>query len=162
MEHWHALFTKPHMELRVAGTLEARDVEVFAPMIEYRGKRGALLEKPLFPRYILARFDWERSGFSGVQWTPGLASVVTFDGEPAWLDDGEVAYLQARLAQLDGEAFMRLQPGQQVRVKKGPFRDFEAIFAGYLNGAQRVAILLEILGRRTRVCLSMDAIERTA
>jgi len=150
------------MELRVAGTLAGRDIEVFAPMVEYHGKRGALLEKPLFPRYILARFDWECSGFSSVQWTPGLASVVTFDGEPAWLDDAEVAYLQAKLTEIDGDAFLRIKPGQPVRVKKGPFRDFEAIFGGYLNGAERVAVLLEILGRRTKVCLPLGDIERSA
>lgn len=162
MERWHALYTKPHMELRVAGTLAAREIEVFAPMVEYHGKRGGLLEKPLFPRYILARFDWKHSGVATIQWTPGLSRVVTFDGEPAWLDDRDVAYLQTKLAQLDGDAFMRLKPGEAVRVKKGPFRDFEAIFAGYVNGAERVAVLLEILGRRTRVCLPLGEIERSA
>ena len=150
------------MEWRVAAMLSARGIEVFAPMVHYHGRRGVPLERPLFPRYILGRFDWEHSGFASVQWTPGLSSVVTFDGQPAWLDDAEVAFLRAKLAHLDGDAFMRLKPGQSVRVKKGPFRDFEAIFDGYLNGAQRVAVLLEILGRRTRVCLALDEIERTA
>ncbi|MCE7939376.1 MAG: hypothetical protein DYG90_12505 [Chloroflexi bacterium CFX6] len=162
MKHWHALYTKPRMEARVADTLEARGIEVFAPLVLYHGKRGTLLDKPLFPRYVLARFDWEHDGRAGVQWTPGLTRVVSFDGRPAWLEDAEVAYLRSRLAELDGDTFVRIKPGQRVRVKHGPFRDFEAVFDGYLNGAARVAILLDILGRRTRVHLGECEIAQIA
>lgn len=162
MQHWHALYTKPRMEARVADALEGRGIEVLAPMVMYHGKRGTLLDKPLFPRYVMARFDWEHDGRAGIQWTPGLTRVVTFDGRPAWLDDAEVDFLRRRLGELDGDAFVRLKAGQRVRVKQGPFRDFEAVFDGYLNGAERVAILLDILGRRTRVHLGVREIDQIA
>lgn len=162
MKHWHALFTKPRLELRVADTLMARNVEVLAPMVAYHGKRGNLLEKPLFPRYILARFDWELDSRAGVQWTPGLTRVVTFDGRPAWLDDDEVTFLQGRLAKIDGDEFVRIKAGQRVRIRQGPFRDFEAVFDRYLNGNERVAILLDILGRRTQVQLGVREIDQIA
>lgn len=162
MRRWHALFTKPYMEPRVTAAIEARGVEVFAPTIRYHNRRGIATEKPFFPRYILARFDWGQSGLATVQWTPGLAAVVAFDGEPAWLRDDEVAFLRAQLGGLDGDAFMRLKPGQRVRVRRGPFQDFEAVFDAYLNGDERVAILLDVLGRRSRVQLKLAEIERIA
>ena len=34
------------------------------------------------------------------------------------------------------------QHGQQVRIINGPFRDFDAIFDGYLSGSKRVALLI--------------------
>jgi len=159
---WHALFTKPRHEWRVADALQARDVEVFVPAFAYHGKRGNVLERPFFPRYIFARLDWESSGLRSIQWTPGLTSVVTFSGEPATLADEKVDYLRHRLGLMDGDAFLALKPGERVRVKRGPFADIEATFDGRLNGEARVAILLRILGRQTRVILNIDDIERTA
>ena len=39
-----------------------------------------------------------------------------------------------------------------MRVIDGPFRNFEAIFQGYLSGAKRVAILIDAVeGRGVRV-----------
>ena len=38
----------------------------------------------------------------------------------------------------------RLSPGDSA-VLDGPFRQFEAIFDGYLTGAERVAVLLSIM-----------------
>jgi transcriptional antiterminator RfaH len=150
------------MEHRVAEALEARGVEVFAPVIEYHGRSGALLDKPFFPRYIFAHFDWDSEGYASVQWTPGLSCVVNFDGRPAWLEDEYVAYLRAELEVLDGDEFLALKPGERVRVTDGPFRDLEAIFAGRMNGEQRVAVLLEILGRPTRVEVDSDIVRRIA
>lgn len=162
MQHWHALFVKPRREFRVAAILAGRELEVFVPVIEYHGKRGDLLDKPFFPRYIFARFDWEHDRLTGVQWTPGLTRVVTFDGRPGWLADEEVAYLFNRLEKLDGDEFLRYKPGERVRVTEGPFQDLEAVFHKHLNGQERVAILLDILGRKTRVVLPRSEIERIA
>jgi len=162
VQHWHALFTKPRMEFRVAGLLETRGMEVFAPALEYHGKTGNLLEKPFFPRYIFARFDWEGEGITNIQWTPGLTRVLTFEGRPAWLADDEIEFLYRRLVKLDGDEFVRLKPGEHVRITDGAFRDFEAIFHRHLNGRERVAVLLDIMGRKTRVVLRVDEVERTA
>jgi len=162
VRRWYTLFTKPRCEVRVADILGGRDLEVFAPLIEYHGKRGDLLDKPFFPRYIFARFDWDCDGAASVQWTPGLTRVVTFDGHPAWLEDAQVDYLRSRLGQIDGDDFLRLKRGERVRVKSGPFRDLDAVFDKHLNGQARVAVLLHILGRKTRVILHAEEIARIA
>lgn len=159
---WHPLFTKPRMERRVAETLQGRGVPVFLPLLRYHGKRGHLLERPFFPRYLFARMDLEVSGLDSVQWTPGLTHVVSFDGQPARLPDQTLEYLRARLERLDGDAFLALKPGEPVRVTRGPFADMEAVFDGRLNGERRVAVLLRILGRQTRVSLDAGDVERLA
>lgn len=149
---WYALMAKPRQETRVAESLAARGLEVFLPSYRHRDRRsGRQQTRPFFPRYLFARFDWERTGWAAVQWTTGLSRVVTFDGRPAWLDEGLVGHWRERLARLDGDAFVRLKPGDRVRVQSGPFRDYEAVFDRHLNGESRVAILVDILGRKTSV-----------
>ena len=39
-----------------------------------------------------------------------------------------------------------LQSGQIIRINKGPFHGFEAIFEQELNGTQRVALLMKAVG----------------
>lgn len=162
MERWHALYTKPRCEQRVAESLGARGVEVWLPHLTHHGKRGQLLVKPFFPRYLFARFDWAAGGAGNIQWTPGLAWVVMFDHQPAWLPDDLVAYLSGRLEVMDGDEFLAIKPGERVRVTAGPFRDTEALFDRRLNGKQRVAVLLQIMGRQTSVEVSANEIERIA
>jgi len=159
---WHVLFTKPRMEHRVSETLAGRDIDVFLPVLWYHGKRGDLLDKPFFPRYLFARLDWEHTGVRDVQWTPGLTRVVAFMGKPAWLPDDRIAYLRDTLECLDGDAFLALKPGERVRIKRGPFAELEAVFDRQLNGERRVAVLLEILGRQTCVVLNAEDVDRIA
>ena len=153
-QRWYVLMAKPRQETRVAESLAARGLDVFLPTYCHRDPRsGRWRTRPFFPRYLFARFDWERTGWASVQWTTGLSQVVNFDGRPAWLDDDLVNLWRQRLEVLDGDDFVRLKRGDRVRVLSGPFRDYEAVFDRQLNGAGRVAILLDILGRQTSVQL---------
>jgi transcriptional antiterminator RfaH len=45
---------------------------------------------------------------------------------------------------------VELRPGDRARILEGPMRDLEGIFLAR-SGKQRVVILLDILGRQTRV-----------
>jgi transcriptional antiterminator RfaH len=160
LHRWHVLFTKSRCERKVADVLDVRDIETYVPLMWHHGKRGNLLGLPFFPRYMFARLDWENTRMAGVQWTPGLTRVVTFDGQPAWLPDDKIDYLRRRLGDLDGDDFLRLKQGEAVRVTRGPFAELEAVFDAHLNGDKRVAVLLKILGRQTRVILGGEDVER--
>jgi transcriptional antiterminator RfaH len=162
VERWYALFTKPRAEHRVAEALAARGLDVWLPRLVYHDRQRRPTVRPFFPRYLFGRFDWEQAGMVNVQWTPGLTRVVTFDGRPAWLADERLDYLRERLDRLDGDDFLALKPGERVRVTGGPFRDLEAVFDRRLNGQERVAVLLDILGRPTVVVLSGAHVERIA
>jgi transcriptional antiterminator RfaH len=48
-----------------------------------------------------------------------------------------------------------------VRISEGPFAGLEAIFEQKLKGSERVAVLLEILGRQTRIVLPSETIAKT-
>ncbi len=44
-------------------------------------------------------------------------------------------------------------------IREGALSGLEAVFEQEMGGGQRVAVLLEILGRRTRVVLSSEMID---
>ena len=50
--------------------------------------------------------------------------------------------------------------GEPVLVREGPFAGLGAIFEREMAGSDRVAILLELLGRQTRLVLSSEMIAR--
>ncbi len=160
MVRWLVLMSKPRQEAKLERALEMRDIEVYAPYISYTGKRGQELEKAFFPGYLFARVDLDSGQAAKLPWTPGLARLLRFGEEPAWIPDAELDYLRARIEGIDGDEFLAIKPGERVRVTHGPFRDYEAIFEGRLNGEGRVAVLLDILGRKTRVKLEGHDLER--
>jgi transcriptional antiterminator RfaH len=52
------------------------------------------------------------------------------------------------------------KPGDIVRINEGPFSGLEAVFEQKLKGSERVAVLLDILGRQTRIVLPSETIAK--
>ena len=50
--------------------------------------------------------------------------------------------------------------GEPVMIKEGPFAGLAAVFEREMAGSNRVAILLDLLGRETRLVLSSEMIAR--
>ncbi len=80
-----------------------------------------------------------------------------------------------RIAEVSVEIIQRLQErcpngvaeieenykgGEPVRIKEGPFAGLDAIFERRLKGSERVAVLLALLGRQTRVIVRKESIGR--
>jgi transcription antitermination factor NusG len=53
-----------------------------------------------------------------------------------------------------------LHPGETVQLASSPFHGLEAIVAGVMPQRQRVTVLLDFLGRQTRVELACAAVVR--
>lgn len=151
MEHWYALFTKPRKEHQVGDELAQKGIEAYVPSIRVPHRRHGWVKRAFFPRYIFARVDFEAVGISQVRWTPGLTTIVNFEGRPAWVPDEVVERLKERLGELEEEGYAaQFRPGDRVRITAGPFQDFEAVFDRRLSSADRVQVLLQVLGRASR------------
>jgi len=50
--------------------------------------------------------------------------------------------------------------GEPVLIREGPLSGLEAVFDREMKGSERVAVLLELLGRQTRLVLSNEMISR--
>jgi transcription antitermination factor NusG len=157
MEAWYALYTKPHSEPGVARTLNARGFATFLPLLPAPpGQRVTAL----FPSYLFVRCDLAVTGVSALNWIPGLARVLTFEGKPAIVPDRAIQMIREGLARIEQEGGLPshpFKPGDEVIVDDGPLTGLSGVFQGPLGPGERVHILLHFLGRvnRAEVPVSM-------
>lgn len=161
---WYLIRTKTGKERWVKDQLQTTVPEVFLPLL--RGKaprwgRMAMSVGPLFPCYVFARFDLQRSYFE-VKYMPGVRGIVSAGSDPLAVPTTIVTEIRRR--GIDDVVEIPEKPlgnGDRVLVVEGPFRGFEAIFERYLSGAERVAILLSAIeAGGLRVLLPASAVAK--
>ena len=160
MEHWYALYTKPHKEHHVSSLLESRGLETYLPTVQVRRRNGKSKTEPFFSCYLFVRLDPDV--VSAVRWTPGLRRIVGFSGEPAAVPDDAISLIRRRVAKMGelGYAACRFQPGDQVVIKNGPLKYFEAIFDRALSNRDRAMVLVAWLGQWTRCEVDVSCLEK--
>lgn len=115
---------------------------------------------PLFPCYLFAHFCLATSARK-IRYTPGVREVVRFGDHAAVVPDWIIDRLLLKCG--DGPVDLstnRLHQGEAVRVTGGPFHEFDAVFEGYLGGAERVAVLLSVMNGVRRVVMPVAMVER--
>nr|MBC7244995.1 hypothetical protein [Chloroflexota bacterium] len=163
--HWYAVHTKPHKEHAVQEFLLSRGIDTYLPLLKggspynRRNQRG----KPFFSCYLFACVNLNEISLSSLNWAPGVNRVVSFGGQPAVVPDVVVGWLRQRLAQIDARDYYQglpLQPGDRLRVTKGPLKDLEAIFDRRLSSGERARVFIELLGRLTVCEMELNHLQR--
>jgi transcriptional antiterminator RfaH len=156
---WFAVRTQPRRERLALEHLERQDFESFCPM--WRGaRRQQRLAKaalaPLFPSYVFARLNLDAQRWRAINGTIGCIGLVSFGARPTALPSGFVESMRAR-SESDGEVGFahELRLGDQVRVVGGSFDNLCGTLVAK-TGPERVAILLEVMNRATRVEIASD------
>jgi transcriptional antiterminator RfaH len=145
---WYLIRTKANRETFVRERLLHITPRVFLPMLKWpvcSSRRQTPSLVPLFPQYIFVQLHLATHYF-GIRYLPGVTGFVSTGTEPLEVSVEIVAGIRARCT--DGVVQLRPKPfrcGEHVRMVEGPFRHFDAIFAGYLSGAKRVAILINAI-----------------
>lgn len=155
--------TKPRKEPEVERRLSNLHLEVFLPWLRCRRRVGSCFQwvlVPLFPGYLFSRLDLFVSGKTA-RYMPGVIDFVKFGSRIAEVGVEIIESLRERcpngVAQIQPRAY---KSGEHVKVLEGPFSGLEAVFEREMKGPDRVAIMLDILGRQTRLVLSVEMIAR--
>lgn len=160
---WCVVQTHVHSENRAAAHLLRQGYDVYLPRYLKRRRHARRVETvpaPLFPRYLFVGFDLNVARWRSIQSTQGVSCLVCNSNEPALLPESVLAELRRRE---DDNGFIRLDlrpqyaPGDKVRVVDGVFGDSFGLFEGIAD-RDRVAILLDLLGRKVRVVLDREAV----
>ena len=160
---WYAVRTQINAEAKAARNLLRQGFEIYLPHYLKRRSHARKVEKiaaPLFPRYMFVRIDLATQRWRSVQSTYGVSHLVLNGSDPAPVA-GEV--IQALKAREDASGYVTLEQrpkfaiGEKVRVLAGVFADNLGLFDGMAD-RDRVAILLELLGRKVRVSLEADLV----
>jgi len=153
---WYVLFCDARRDVQVERLVAHVGIETFNPRIPKTRKRNG--DKALFPGYIFTRLDLSPDVWSSIRYLPGVRSLVETGGGPCPVDEGIVEHIRQRVAAYV-PAGMQLRPGDRVTVTSGAFADLEGIFCETLSGAERIAILIDMMRRQIRVELPAEDVE---
>ncbi len=163
--HWFCVRSQPKHEHIAAAHLRGIGVEVFLPRIRFKRatRRGPVwFTEALFPNYLFARFDWMKS-LSDVMHSRGVSTIIHFGSQWPVVPDSDMVGLRslagdAELYEMSGE----FVPGDEVKVSGGAFDGLTAVVTKIMPSRQRVAVLLEFLGRQTPVEVDMSQLVQAA
>ena len=162
-ENWFAVYTKASQEELAALNIARLGIDVFVP--KRLGKKRVWkvfrpILKPLFPRYVFARFRPDVHLHS-IRYARGVSYVVLFGDLPLPVDERIILEIQSRVnsegyVRLDSAAFRK---GDRVRVSEGTFRGLTGMFERELNNQDRVVLLLDTIEFQARVLVEKQGFE---
>jgi transcriptional antiterminator RfaH len=162
-QQWFVVQTRPNSERRAIAHLDRQGFEVYFPVYLKRRSHAGKIEMvaaPLFPCYLFIAIDLDSQPWRSIRSTFGVAQLVCHGDRPAPLADEIVTDLRNRedergLIRLGRSAF---KPGEKVHVVGGAFAEHFGTFDSVADG-DRVAILLDLLGRKVRAVMNTNLIE---
>ena len=166
MEAWYAIQAKARQEHLAVEHLRRQHYDVYLPLIRLpRRRRGTWhqVTEPLFPGYLFVRLNPQRHNTAPIRSTRGVIGLVRFGGALRPVPDGLVEHLLAARADPDGAISQQhlFQAGDRVEIVSGPLAGLQAIFLAP-TGQQRARLLLNLLGRETRVVIPEDQLMPTS
>lgn len=160
---WHVVQTHPHGEARAAGNLRRQGFETYLPCIRVsrsHARRIEMVRRPLFPGYLFVSFDPEQQPWRAILSTFGVARLLGHGDRPAAVPMAVVDDVRGR-EDKDGFVQLPVRPfrtGDRLKVVGGPFDGLFGLCQG-MSEHDRVAMLLDLLGRAVRVSLPAIALE---
>lgn len=154
--NWCVAMTKPGAEGIAALNLHRQGYTTYLPkyVIKPPGRKPAI--RCLFPRYIFIFVDQIWYSITG---TVGVSRLLMTDGKPAVLAESIIRGLKDRehhgLVSLTPKE--RFQHGASVKIADGSFSGYSLTYDG-MTSAERVRVLIEMLGRKVPIELSEKAL----
>jgi transcriptional antiterminator RfaH len=160
---WYVVRTHPHAEVKASLHLQQQGYEIYLPCYRKRrrhARRVDTVRAPLFPRYLFVGFDIATQRWRSILSTIGVAQLVRHGDEPVPVPPQVIEELKSR----EDEAGLiclptppAFTPGDRIRVLSGAFADLFGFFET-MTEAERVTVLLDLLGRKVRVAMTAEAI----
>lgn len=155
--------------IRIKG-LEDKVTRVLVPtekVSEIKGGKKRIAERKIYPGYIMAEIDVDEQGnipsdvWYLIRETPGTGDFVGGNRKPVPMAGYEVEKVITEVER-KGEkpkASIQFKEGDRVRIKEGPFENFDGVVEEILEATGRVRIILTIFGRATPVELEYWQVE---
>lgn len=129
--------------------------------VEYKGGKKRLTMRRIFPGYVLVNMHLDDDSWRVVYRTPGVTGFVGSGTKPIPLRDDEMHVIFQRMGLIDRKPrVMDVAIGEAIRVKNGPFENFEGIVKELLVERGKVRVSISMFGRETPVELDYEQIEK--
>ena len=130
-------------------------------VIEFKNGRKVVVQKKVWPGYLIIRMVLDDETWGAVRNTPGVTGFVGNGAKPSPLSRREVEDTLGSGGPLEGKPEKKLRPrflfekGEQVRVVTGAFADFNGIIDEIDIDRSKLKVLVNIFGRETPVELEI-------
>ncbi len=133
-------------------------------MTEIRNNKKRIVERKTYPGYIMVQMELNEKTWFVVRETPGVGDFVGAHGTPTKMTDAEVnQMLHQEEEKTTAEApkiKINVERGDRVKIKDGPFENFEGTVEEVIEGRGLVKVMLIIFNRPTPVDLEYWQVER--
>ena len=163
-KEWFILQFKPNSHHQALKNLNQQGFETFLPLHDTTSRKASRFvttSQPLFPGYMFITFDRAKTKWHKINNTYGVSRLLTFNSTLKSIPVTFVNNLMKRY-DLSGKLLpiKKLKKGDQVKVLRGPFADFIATVETYEDD-QRIWVLMDLMGRKTKIHTSSDALQPT-
>jgi len=174
-KRWFVVHAYSGMEKSVAKTLQervnraalqAQFGRILVPteeVVEVKGGKKAITERRLYSGYVLVEMDMTDEAWHLVKSTPKVTGFLGGTAnKPSPLPQREVDEILARMQ----EGYEKPRPkvlfevGEMVRVKEGPFTDFNGNVEEVNYDKSKIRVSVLIFGRPTPVELDFGQVEK--
>jgi transcriptional antiterminator RfaH len=157
--------SQPNNELRAAEYIERQGFACYVPCYlkkRRHARRVETVRAPFFPRYFFVQIDVMTQRWRSINSTMGVSRLVSRGLMPTPVMPSVIEALR----QSEGDdglisvspTVARFRTGDAVRVIEGAFDACRGLFEARKEN-ERVAVLLDLLGRKVRVVLDAGAVE---
>ena len=130
---------------------------------EIKAGKKKVTERKLYPGYIMVNMAITDKTWYLVRSVPGVGDFVGGASGPSAMEQREVdKMLGQATAKTEDQVRLKInfEKGDTVKIKEGPFENFEGTVDEVLEGKGLVRVMVEIFGRPTPVELEYWQVER--
>lgn len=170
---WYVAYTESRQESLASANLQQQGFLTYLPVCRTTSKKpitstdvafrkAAARHEPMFPRYLFFKPASHTHSISSVRSTRGVSAVLRFGSYFAQVQPETLAVIRHHEEfgpRQDASAGTLLESGSRVRLANAAMNGLEGLV--HSVSAQRVIVLMEILGRETKIKLRPHQLEPT-
>jgi transcriptional antiterminator NusG len=128
--------------------------------IEVKEGKRRVVERHVFPGYVLVNMALTEESWYVVRNTPGVTGFVGMGNAPTALRPEEVNQILKRMESEAPHIKVNFKLGERVRIVDGPFNDFRGTVAEIDMERTKVRVMVNFFGRETPVELDYLQVEK--
>jgi transcriptional antiterminator NusG len=171
---WYIVHTQTGHEDRVKASLENRlknsaikeqVSQIFIPtekVSEIRDGKKKISERKVFPGYVFIEMELTEESWHLVRNTGGITGFIGPGSKPQALKDHEIENIIKQAEEKKEKPIPKVafEIGESVRVKEGPFTNFNGVIEEVNPVKQKIKVKVSIFGRSTPVELEYWQVEK--
>ena len=160
---WYVIHTYSGYEDQVAQNLlhrietmgmKDKIFEVMVPkenQIEIKNGKRRIVERKIFPGYILVNMNVTEDSWYVVRNTPNVTGFVGTGTTPSPMSPDEIKVIQKRMGVDEPKFQIDYSIGEMVNITDGPFKGFDGQISEIDESKGKIKVLVSMFGRETPV-----------